>query len=90
MMCLAEAAGRADSAGANKKDTHLKVLQYPLPGVARGLLCVHWTPPCTGNSHRRVILPLLAIPDAPPRCFAHRARSASVLAKYYAALSLDG
>ena len=23
-------------------------LQHPLPGVARGLLCVHWTPP-TGN-----------------------------------------
>ena len=31
-----------------------------------------------GNSHSRVPWPLLAIPDAPPRCVAHRARSASV------------
>ena len=31
-----------------------------------------------GNSHSRGVQPLLAIPDAPPRFFAHRARSASV------------
>ena len=31
-----------------------------------------------GNSHSRVPWPLLAIPDTPPRCVAHRARSAPV------------
>ena len=31
-----------------------------------------------GNSHSRALRPLPAIPDAPPRCFAHWARSASV------------
>ena len=31
-----------------------------------------------GNSHSRGLRPLPEIPDAPPRCFAHRARSAPV------------
>ena len=31
-----------------------------------------------GNSHSRALRSLPAIPDAPPRCFAHWARSASV------------
>ena len=34
---------------------------------------------------RIVVQALLAIPDAPPACFTHRARQAPVLAKYNAA-----
>ena len=39
--------GRVGSCpGTKRKDPHIYwVLLYPLPGVARGLLCVHWTPP---------------------------------------------
>ena len=36
-----------------------------------------------GNSHSRGILPLLAIPHAPPRCIAHWARSASVPPRFH-------
>ena len=39
-----------------------------LSGVRHGLLCD------PGNSHRRSRMPLLAIPDAPPACFAHWAQ----------------
>ena len=45
---------------------------HSLPGVRHGLHCD------PGNSYSRAVPALLAIPDAPPRFIAHRARSASV------------
>ena len=43
-----------------------------LPGVRPWLYCG------PGNSHSRGMLPLLAIPDTLPACFAHLARQASI------------
>ena len=37
-----------------------------------------WASLRPGNSHSRGFQPLLAIPDAPPACFVHRTRQASV------------
>ena len=57
----------------------------PIASTGRARLRCHGRRPRTGNSHSRGILPLLAILDAPPACFAHWAWQASVLAKYNAA-----